>query len=34
LFMAELPSFRPILPPDMIEEMDKVRTGTGQDRTG
>ena len=26
LFVAELPSFRPILPADMIEEMDKVRS--------
>jgi N-glycosylase/DNA lyase len=25
LFIAELPSFRPVLPPDMIDEMDQVR---------
>ena len=24
LFVAELPSFRPVLPPDMVEQMDKV----------
>jgi len=26
LFVAELPSFRPVLPQDVIDEMDKVRT--------
>jgi N-glycosylase/DNA lyase len=26
LFVAELPSFRPALPADMVEEMDRVRT--------
>ena len=26
LFVAELPSFRPVLPDDIVEEMDKVRT--------
>jgi len=25
LFVAELPSFRPVLPPDLIREMDEVR---------
>jgi N-glycosylase/DNA lyase len=26
LFVAELPSFRGVLPPDLVEEMDQVRT--------
>jgi N-glycosylase/DNA lyase len=26
LFVAELPSFRAVLPPDLVEEMDQVRT--------
>lgn len=28
LFVAELPSFRPVLPEDLVEEMDKVSAGT------